>query len=251
MANNIEKFKICVVLVILLVTEQVNSQNSVSFDITDFYTRSSSINLSGSARISRNGNLELSDPNDPTLLVGNGSYKTLVPIWNRTTGIVASFTTKFSFVLEDIDPSIPAGGALFFVIDKPNTGNDTAAFRYVAVKFQEQDPGFVGIDVNTGISLKTSKWKRVSQTLVDVIIGYDSVSKILTVAVTDSDGQFLTVSQVVDVKEVLPEIVRLRFSSSTSEPVNQLHSIQSWSFTSNLKTNIFSTTTSNNIRTYE
>jgi hypothetical protein len=236
--------------VILLVTEQVNSQNSVSFDITDFYTRSSSINLSGSARISRNGNLELSDPNDPTLLVGNGSYKTLVPIWNRTTGIVASFTTKFSFVLEDIDPSIPAGGALFFVIDKPNTGNDTAAFRYVAVKFQEQDPGFVGIDVNTGISLKTSKWKRVSQTLVDVIIGYDSVSKILTVAVTDSDGQFLTVSQVVDVKEVLPEIVRLRFSSSTSEPVNQLHSIQSWSFTSNLKTNIFSTT-SNNIATYE
>jgi hypothetical protein len=194
--------------------------------------------------------LELSDPNDPTLLVGNGSYKTLVPIWNRTTGIVASFTTKFSFVLEDIDPSIPAGGALFFVIDKPNTGNDTAAFRYVAVKFQEQDPGFVGIDVNTGISLKTSKWKRVSQTLVDVIIGYDSVSKILTVAVTDSDGQFLTVSQVVDVKEVLPEIVRLRFSSSTSEPVNQLHSIQSWSFTSNLKTNIFSTT-SNNIATYE
>jgi hypothetical protein len=250
MANNIEKFKICVVLVILLVTEQVNSQNSVSFDISDFYTRSSSIIVTGSARISRNGNLELSDPNDPTLLVGNGSYKTLVPIWNRTTGIVASFTTKFSFVLEDIDPSIPAGGALFFVIDKPNTGNDTAAFRYVAVKFQEQDPGFVGIDVNTGISLKTSKWKRVSQTLVDVIIGYDSVSKILTVAVTDSDGQFLTVSQVVDVKEVLPEIVRLRFSSSTSEPVNQLHSIQSWSFTSNLKTNIFSTT-SNNIATYE
>jgi hypothetical protein len=250
MANNIEKLKICVVLVILLVTEQVNSQNSVSFDITDFYTRSSSIILTGSARISRNGNLELSDPNDPTLLVGHGSYKTLVPIWNRTTGIVASFTTKFSFVLEDIDPSIPAGGGLFFVIDKPNT-NDTAAIRYVAVKFIEKDPGYVGIDVNTGISLKTSKWKRVSQTLVDVIIGYDSVSKILTVAVTDSDGQFLTVSQVVDLKEVLPEIVRVGFSSSSSEPVNQLHSIQSWSFTSNLKTNIFSTTTSNNIRTYE
>jgi hypothetical protein len=250
MANNIEKFKICVVLVILLVTEQVNSQNSVSFDITDFYTRSSSIILTGSARISRNGNLELSDPNDPTLLVGHGSYKTLVPIWNRTTGIVASFTTKFSFVLEDIDPSIPAGGGLFFFIDRPNA-NDTAAIRYVAVKFKEHDPGFVGIDVNTGISLKTSKWKRVSQTLVDVIIGYDSVSKILTVAVTDSDGQFLTVSQVVDLKEVLPEIVRVGFSSSSSEPVNQLHSIQSWSFTSNLKTNIFSTTTSNNIRTYE
>jgi hypothetical protein len=250
MANNIEKFKICVVLVILLVTEQVNSQNSVSFNISDFYTRSSSIIVTGSARISRNGNLELSDPNDPTLLVGNGYYKTLVPIWNRTTGIVASFTTKFSFVLEDIDPSIPAGGGLFFFIDRPNA-NDTAAIRYVAVKFKEHDPGFVGIDVNTGISLKTSKWKRVSQTLVDVIIGYDSVSKILIVAVTDSDGQFLTVSQVVDLKEVLPEIVRVGFSSSSSEPVNQLHSIQSWSFTSNLKTNIFSTTTSNNIRTYE
>jgi hypothetical protein len=63
MANNIEKFKFCVVLVILLATELVNSQNSVSFCITDFYTRRSSIILQGSARISRNGYLELTDPN--------------------------------------------------------------------------------------------------------------------------------------------------------------------------------------------
>jgi hypothetical protein len=202
--------------------------------------------------------LELTDPNEPNLLVGRGLHKTIVPLWNSTTGNVASFMTKFSFVLEDFEPSIPAGGEFFFFIAPPNSkildsssgSNSMDDTRYVAVKFKEQDPNFVGIDVNTFISLKTSKWKRVSQTLVDVIIGYDSVSKILTVAVTDSDGQFLTVSQVVDVKEVLPEIVRLRFSSSTSEPVNQLHSIQSWSFTSNLKTNIFSTT-SNNIATYE
>jgi hypothetical protein len=246
MANNIEKFKFCVVLVILLATELVNSQNSVSFSITDFYTRKPSIILQGSARVSKNGDLELTDPNEPNLLVGRGLHKTTVPLWNSTTGNVASFMTKFSFVLEDFEPSIPAGGEFFFFIAPPNSkildsssgGNSMDDTRYVAVKFKEQDPNFVGIDVNTFISLKTSKWKRVNKALVDVTIAYDSVSKILTVAVTDSDDQFLTVSEVVDFKEVLPEIVRFGFSAHTSAQANQLHSIHSWSFTSNLKTDI-------------
>ncbi|GAU51360.1 hypothetical protein TSUD_413050 [Trifolium subterraneum] len=257
--NNIHKL-FCVVLVILLATELVNSQKTVSFTISDFSVSKSLIIYQGSAKVSR-GNLELNDPDEPDSFVGRGLYRTPVPIWNRTTGNAASFVTSFSFVIDDVGTRTPADGLIFFLAPQdtkiPNGslgGNlgvvdgSSPVNQFVGVEFDNfanrWDPSYshVGIDVNSLISLKTAKWNRASEVLVDVSIAYDANSKILSVSLTDSDDQFLTLSQVVDFKDVLPEIVRIGFSGATSNVGFQLNTIHSWSFTSTWNTDTSSTT---------
>lgn len=67
----------------------------------------------------------------------------------------------------------------------------------------------IGIDVNSLISLKTAKWNRVDRSLVRVNIIYDGPSRTLSVAATYSNGEIATVSQVIDLKAMLPEKVRV------------------------------------------
>jgi hypothetical protein len=239
--NNIQKL-FCVVLVILLATELVNSQKTVSFNFTNFKTTKSDIILQGTAKISSSGVLELTDPYDPKVFVGRALYTLPVPIWDASTGNVASFITTFSFILENFGTTTPADGIVFFLAP-PNTiipnvsiggwlgvidGNN-GFNQFVGVEFDnyanEWDPKYphIGIDVNSLISLKTTPWNRVNRALVCVSIAYDSNSKTLSVVLTDNNGQLSTVAQVVDFKDVLPETVRIGFSASTSGPSRQLH----------------------------
>ncbi|CAJ2629417.1 unnamed protein product [Trifolium pratense] len=244
-----------VVLVILLATEVVNSQKIISFNISNFRASKSSIFLQGSAKISESGTLALTDPNDPNLLVGRALHNMPVPIWDGATGNVVSFITSFSFILDNVGTRTPADGLVFFLaptdtrIPNNSTGGklglvdgNIAFNQFVGVEFDNYvntwDPNYshIGIDVNSLISLKTTTWNRVNHALVSVSITYDSNSKILSVVLTDNNGQLSTIAQVVDFKDVLPETVRIGFSASTSAPSRQLHTIQSWSFSSVLKT---------------
>jgi hypothetical protein len=88
----------------------------------------------------------------------------------------------------------------------------------------------------------------VSQALVEVTIIYDSQLQTLSVILKDNTGQFLTVAHEVDLRYVLPETVRIGFSSTLTE-FRQRLSINSWSFRSSLKTTI-SNTNSKNISSY-
>jgi hypothetical protein len=88
----------------------------------------------------------------------------------------------------------------------------------------------------------------VSQALVDVTIIYDSQSQTLSVVLKDEKGQLCIMAQVVDLRYVLPETVRIGFSSTLTE-FRQRLSINSWSFRSSLKTTI-SNTNSKNISSY-
>jgi hypothetical protein len=117
--NNIQKL-FCVVLVILLATELVNSQKTVSFNFTNVKTTNSDIILQGTAKISSSGVLELTDPYDPKVFVGRALYTLPVPIWDASTGNVASFITTFSFILENFGTTTPADGIVFFLAP-PNT----------------------------------------------------------------------------------------------------------------------------------
>jgi hypothetical protein len=281
MGNNIEKL-FCVVLVILLATELelVNSQKTVSFRFSDFKNKKPSLILQGSSQILASGALELTDPNNPDQnQVGRALYTTPIPIWDSATGNVASFITTFSFIIENVGTDVLSSGFVFFLAPPDtkipeNSGghmlgvveSKQAINQFVGVEFDTYfssdpwDPNYVhvGIDVNTVFSLKHTKWDRVSQALVEVTIIYDSQLQTLSVILKDSTGQFLTVAQVVDLRYVLPETVRIGFSASTSGPSRQLHTIQSWSFSSVLKTttnSILKTTTpsstnSNNTSSY-
>jgi hypothetical protein len=96
------------------------------------------------------------------------------------------------------------------------------------------DPNYahIGIDVNTVISSRTTPWNRVSGSLVKVSITYDSPSNTLSVVATNSNGQISTLADVVDLKAVLPENVRVGFSGTVTNVGRQLQHIHSWSFTS-------------------
>ncbi|XP_058763819.1 putative bark agglutinin LECRPA3 [Vicia villosa] len=269
--SNIEKVFSFVLMILttsflLLEGEQVNSQKTVSFDFPKFSVGQSDVTLQGNAAIYATGTLALTNPTDPNWTAGRVLYSTPVPIWDKTTGNVASFVTSFSFVLEDYDSFLPADGIIFFlaptntVIPNNGTGGDlgvvdgnTAFNRFVGVEFDnyvnEWDPEspHIGIDVNSLISSKTAIWNPVSGSLVKVSIIYDSLSKTLSVATTDKDGQITTVSQVVDLKDVLPESVNIGLSASTSLYARQLHNIHSWSFTSFLNTATISSSSSKTI----
>ncbi|GAU17022.1 hypothetical protein TSUD_37800 [Trifolium subterraneum] len=269
--TNIQKL-FSVVLVILLATELVNSHKSVSFNITNF--KNAAITVQGSAEISASGVLELNDPNDPEVFVGRVLYATPVPIWDRSTGNVASFITTFTFIVEDVGRWPPADGLAFFLAPTNHTqipdnsdggklglvDGNSHFNQFVGVEFDsfinEWDPDYshIGIDVNSLISLKTTPWKRVNGEVVNVSIAYDSNSKTLSVFLPDNNGQLSTVAQVVvDFKDVLPETVIIGFSASNSIDYRQHHIIKSWSFHSTFKTTPKKTlriTSSNDISSY-
>jgi hypothetical protein len=272
MANNIEKL-FCVVLVILLLAtklELVNSQKTVSFSISDFKTNTSTLILQGTAHTLPSGALELTDPNSPALSqIGRALYTTPIPIWDSATGNVASFITTFTFIIENVGTDVLSSGFVFFLAPPDtkipeNSGGlmlgvvdaKQAINQFVGVEFDTYfagdvwDPNYthVGIDVNTVFSLKHTKWDRVSQALVEVTIIYDSQLQTLSVILKDSTGQFLTVAQVVDLRYVLPETVRIGFSNTLTRVIQRL-TIHSWSFRSTLKTTI-SNTNSENVSSY-
>lgn len=241
----------------------VNSDKIVSFNFPKFTGNESTLTLQGDALIYYD-QVYLTGYYLPKRAVGRLLYSTPVPIWDKTTGNVASFVTSFTFLLEFQKTSVPADGLIFFIAPPnsviPNnatSGNlgvvdpNTAFNRFVGVEFDnyvnEWDPDYphIGIDVNSLISSKTVVWKPLTDRHVKVSIAYDSSSKILSVVLTDDNGQFATVAQVVDLKAVLPETVTIGISASTSEFCRQIHNIYAWSFTSTLKTTISSITSNN------
>jgi hypothetical protein len=250
---------------LLLATELVTSQKTVSFDITNFSNSKSIISLQGSASILSNGILDIANPTDPNYLAGRALYSAPVPIWDETTGNVASFVTSFSFRVHDYQKFVTSDGFVFFLVpqDRANipsnsTGgnlgivNENSAYNpFVGVEFDSYanrwDPKYthVGINANSLISLKKIKWNRVNGALVDVNISYDNLSKTLNVVVSYPDGTFSTIAQVIDLKAELPNTVRIGFSAATSRGAGQLNNLHSWSFKSNLDT-----TTPNNIASF-
>ncbi|XP_027365684.1 putative bark agglutinin LECRPA3 [Abrus precatorius] len=253
----------------LLLARNVNSAKVLSFNFTKFTTGSSSITLQGNAEILANGVLALTSHTNSATNVGCALYTTPVTIWDETTGNVASCVSSISLVLRDIQGFMEADGVVFFlapsdtVIPNNSSGGKLGivdhgyAFNnFVGVELDncvnDWDPNYphIGIDVNSLISLKTVKFNRVSGSLVKVSIIYDSLSKTLSVSVTYENNRIATVSQVVDLKAVLPSRVRVGLSASTSSGGAQLHDIHSWSFTSNLETTVSSVMENVNIASY-
>jgi len=251
---------------LLLATEPVTSQKTVSFNITNFSTSKSSFSLQGSSAVLPSGVVTITNPGDPKNVVGRILHYTPVPIWDSTTGNVASFITSFTFKVVDYKNMKPASG-LVFILTPPDRANipgnsvggnlgvvdgNSPHNQFVGVEFDTGSSGswdpkhsHVGIDVNSLISLKTVKWNRVSGALVDVNISYDNLSKTLNVVVYYPDGTFTTIAQVIDLKAVLPDTVRIGFSAATTTAARQLHHLHSWSFNSNLDT-----TAPNNIASF-
>nr|CAB3490444.1 unnamed protein product [Digitaria exilis]CAB3503564.1 unnamed protein product [Digitaria exilis]CAB3505097.1 unnamed protein product [Digitaria exilis] len=241
------------------------------FNYTSFTTSNyTSIKVEGDAKINDTGGwIEVTGRKDSRIgdSRGRASYAASpVPLWDAVTGEVASFTTRFTFV---IDPQSKYGGidnkgagmAFFlaagsmppdsYAYDLSLTGQNPAAIaagdaRFVAVEFdtfndtEALDPNttydHVGIDVNSIRSVATKVLQSFSL-MGDMTaeIKFDNISSLLELKLwLGSDTTPYKLSHKVDLKNALPENVTVGFSASTSTSV-ELHQVHSWYFSSSLE----------------
>ncbi|KAG4921488.1 hypothetical protein JHK84_050363 [Glycine max] len=238
---------------------------SVSFNFSTFQPNSNNlIDFDGDA-FSSNGVLLLTKnqlDGSITFSVGRASYDQPVRLWDRRTNKLTDFTTHFSFVMKAVDPSRFGDGLAFFIApfdsSIPNNSaggylglfSNESAFntkknQLVAVEFDSfqntWDPSsdHVGINVNSIQSVATVAWKSSIKngSVADAWIWYNSTTKSLSVFLTYAHNQTFSgnssLSYAIDLRDVLPEFVRIGFSAATGSWI-EIHNILSWSFNSNL-----------------
>jgi hypothetical protein len=187
-------------------------------------------------------------------------------LWDKATGEVASFTTRFSFAIGIPDINNKGKGMAFFLASYPsvlpdesygydigltNQSTDATASgdaRFVAVEFDTfndtaavSDPDatydHIGIDVNSLRSVVTKSLPSFSlKGNMSALVEYDNVSSILALTLWLGDGRTenYRLSSKVDLKSELPEQVAVGFSAGTSTS-GELHQLSSWYFNSSLE----------------
>ncbi|PON69849.1 GPCR kinase [Parasponia andersonii] len=238
--------------------------NSVSFEFTSFPTKPLDLDLEGDAFI--NGFLQLTRNQAIGSLAsstGRATYKNPVQLWDAKTGRVTDFTTHFSFTIQAVNDSFYGDGLSFFIapvesqLQNDSSGGFLALFsaetafnksanRIVAVEFDsyknEWDPSsdHVGINVNSIVSDANVTWKSSIKDgrPANAWVSYNSTSKNLSVFLTYANNPKFSgnssLYHIVDLKEILPERVKIGFSAATGRWV-EIHNISYWSFNSTME----------------
>jgi hypothetical protein len=196
--------------------------------------------------------------------VGRLTYTQPMPLWDGTTGELASFTTSFTFRIKPArqdSPEPSADGMAFFLAHHPSGlpppgsfGGNLGLFndstnrnargddRVVAVEFDtfqnaewgEVDGNHVGIDVNSifsADSISPNKSIKSGETLA-AEVAYDNSTETLSVTLRMNGARY-RVSANVDMRRSLPQMVAVGFSAATGRNV-EAHQLLSWSFNSSL-----------------
>ncbi|KAI9402121.1 hypothetical protein POPTR_001G284200v4 [Populus trichocarpa] len=203
---------------------------------------------------------------------GRATYSKPMQLWDEASGNLTDFTTHFSFSIdsqrrtaygdglafflgpEELPPLLSKGGSLGLL--RNNQPLNTTDNQFVAVEFDIfqnvfDPPGeHVGIDIN---SMQSAYWSCSTITLTlhigvgslgcdggrrnNASISYNSSTHNLSVAFTGYrnntvEMQFL--SQIVSLRDYLPERVRFGFSASTGD-LFAIHTLYSWDFSSSLE----------------
>ncbi|PPS17695.1 hypothetical protein GOBAR_AA02884 [Gossypium barbadense] len=234
--------------------------NSVHFKIPRFNPEATSILYEGDARPFV-GYVEF---NDISYLcrVGRVSYSRDVPIWDSRTNQVADFTTRFSFNIDTHGKTLSdyAAGLAFFLAPvgfeiPPNsaggflglfntTTSDSSRNQIVLVEFDtysnsEWDPPVqhIGINTNSIASAKYTTWNfsLYDGKTADAWISYNATAQILSVTLNYKNTSIFkrdfTLSHHVDLKEILPERVKVGILAATSHK-SERHRLLSWEFSS-------------------
>ncbi|CAL5365106.1 unnamed protein product [Camellia sinensis] len=201
--------------------------------------------------------------------VGWATYAESVRLWDSNTGKVSDFTTHFSFIintqglsnyghgiaffLAPVDFHIPPNSAGGFLGLFNTTTSDSSRNQIVVVEFDsfpnpEWDPSYehVGINNNSIASAITTPWNASlhSGDKADAWITYNATTKNLSVfwsyQVNPNFQGNSSLSYQIDLKEVLPEWVKVGFAAATGQNVER-HMLESWEFRSSLDTKDTST----------
>ncbi|KAK9904369.1 hypothetical protein M0R45_000803 [Rubus argutus] len=241
---------------------------SVSFEFTNFNPNMNDLKFEGDAFPS-SGVIQLTKNQvdiSLTSSTGRASYALPVRLWDASTRRLTDFTTHFSFVMNALNKTYYGDGISFFIapfesqIPSNSSGgllalvNYDSAFnasrnKFVAVEFDSNnntwDPigDHVGIDIDSIISVANVTWKTTMKngSVANAWVSYNSTTHNLTVFLTYQKNPIFTgrecsLSYIVDLRNELPEKVRVGFSAATGNWV-EIHNILSWSFSSNLEIN--------------
>ncbi|MED6148619.1 hypothetical protein PIB30_054747 [Stylosanthes scabra] len=235
------------------------STDSLSFSFINFSPDEKNLILQGDAEISPiNKEIKLTKTDATgyplTNTVGRVLHSAQVHLWEEGTNRLANFETQFSFYLTSPSQS-PADGLAFFIAPSNTTIPDGSAggtlglfpprraSQVVAVEFDtffdrdsnSWDPSYrhIGIDIYTINSRNVTEWIRREGEVLNVLINYNPNTQTLTVVATYPDGQRFELAFIIDLRDVLPEWVRVGFSAASGLGI-QTHNLVSWSFTSSL-----------------
>ncbi|KAI9110425.1 hypothetical protein K1719_018585 [Acacia pycnantha] len=199
---------------------------------------------------------------------GRVTYKNLLQLWDKETRTLANFTTRFTFIINDLNKTNGIGDGITFFLAHPNfplpvppdgSGIGLVGRRelkdtnypnehpFVAVEFDTfpnvvlGDPPYdhVGINDKEMWSPYVTQWYTKNDgRKYDADITYNTSSQQLTVRFTgfkDNVSIQQNYSKPIDLREYLPEQVQFGFSSSTGLQF-ELHTLCSWSFNSSAAT---------------
>ncbi|KAH7852764.1 hypothetical protein Vadar_028963 [Vaccinium darrowii] len=237
--------------------------NSISFNFSSFNTNDQRIMYEGDATTA-SGVIQVTKNLQNTLLtgsVGRATYGSPIHLWDNKTGNLTDFNTHFSFIitatssyigdgltffLSPYNATIPihsAGGYLGLFENSTafnHTNNQIVAVEFDTFKnFWDPSTYHVGIDVNGIESVAYLNWSSslANNETANAWVNYDSSTQTLSVYLTYEDDPVFqgsyNLSYVVDLREVLPEWVRVGFSGATGLST-EIHNIVSWTFSSTL-----------------
>ncbi|KAK1322697.1 L-type lectin-domain containing receptor kinase IX.1 [Acorus calamus] len=237
--------------------------NSIFFNFSSFDQTIQTIKYQGDAFSSNRVIQVTKNQADGTLnnSVGWATYADPVPLYDRSTGKLTDFSTRFSFIIKALDPNNYGDGLAFFLapFDSviPNNSdcgqlglysdgiNITSGYRTVAVEFDSYmdpwDPSsdHVGIDVGSIVSNTTVMWKSSIKngSVANAWVSYNASTKNLSVFLTYANNPVFSgnssLSTIIDLRDYLPESVVIGFSASTGSKI-EIHNILNWEFQSTL-----------------
>ncbi|XP_022855632.1 probable L-type lectin-domain containing receptor kinase S.7 [Olea europaea var. sylvestris] len=227
---------------------------NVNLDFPFFTLRN--ITLLGDSYI-RNGVVGLTRELEvPSSSSGSVIYNYPVAFFDPETNITASFSTRFSFSIDNVNPSSFGDGLTFFLSPNNQTLGSPGGYlglvnssqltkeRFIAIEFDtrqdllfnDPDENHVGLDINSLNSIKTANSmiqgvNLKGGNLITAWIDYENEKKKLEIFLSYSsfkpEEPLLRVG--VDLSDYLKEFMYVGFSAST-EGSTELHFIQNWNF---------------------
>ncbi|XP_057873798.2 L-type lectin-domain containing receptor kinase IX.1-like [Cryptomeria japonica] len=194
-------------------------------------------------------------------------YEKPIPLWDRSSRVLANFSTHFQFIMgiNNYDQDSPGEGLAFFLapfeLEQPNNSfggylglfNDTtftrSFYQMVAVEFDttrnkwDPDDNHVGIDVNSIVSISTVLLTNFTPNAAscrenvcngdqwDAWVDYDGGKKMLQVYLwyNSSKPENAVISNYIDLRDFLPENISVGLSASTGN-LSGTHTINLWNF---------------------
>ncbi|GFZ07367.1 concanavalin A-like lectin protein kinase family protein [Actinidia rufa] len=241
-------------LLLSLLRPQFASSRNTSFDFPSLSLRN--LSLLGDSYL-RGGVIGLTrELSVPASSSGSVIYNEPIQFSDPDSNLTASFSTKFSFSVNNINPASFGDGLAFFLSPDNQTLGSPGGYlglvnstqltknKFIAIEFDTKlDPHFddpsdnhIGLDIESLISIKTADSTSYgidlkSGNLITAWIDYESGLKKLDVflSYTSSKPESSILTVEIDLSEHLKEFMFVGFSAST-EGSTELHLIENWSF---------------------